>query len=354
MAEQEGQEKTETATDKKRQDSRKEGQVAFSREVNSAATIAAAGMIFAFTGTFMYEQLAAVFHDFFTNLYRPDLSVDSLYELFIELQDDVFPVVMPIFLAVLVAGVFFSVIQVGWSVNSKPLEPKLNKISPMSGLKRLFSSQTLAEFLKSMMKFVIVGFIAWWDFNNHLTEMQSLSLSSFNDILKYNFAFVAESSGKIILALIAIAVADFAYQKWHHEEKIKMTKQEVKEETKQSEGDPHIKARIREVQREQSKARMMQEVPKADTVVVNPTHFAVALRYDRDSMIAPQVTAKGVDYLALRMKAIARENNVPVIEKPALARELYSNVEIGQGIPEKFYKAVAEILAYVYRLKAKK
>ncbi len=162
---------------------------------------------------------------------------------------------------------------------------------------------------------------------------------------------VAEVAGKIVLALVAIAIFDYFYQRWHHEQQLMMTKQEVKDETKQTEGDPQLKARIRQIQREMSNARMMQEVPKADAVIVNPTHFSVAILYDRDVMTAPEVIAKGADHLALRMRTVARENNVPILERPELARDLYANVEIGDDIPERFYKAIAEILAFVYRLR---
>jgi flagellar biosynthetic protein FlhB len=167
----------------------------------------------------------------------------------------------------------------------------------------------------------------------------------------FNFMTLAEIAGMIVLALVAIAIFDYIYQRWHHEQQLKMTKQEVKEENKQSEGDPQLKQRIRQIQREMSNARMMQEVPKADALIVNPTHFSVALQYDREVMEAPTIIAKGADYLALRMRNVARENEVPILERPALARDLYSSVEIGESIPERFYKAIAEILAYVYRLR---
>ena len=185
-------------------------------------------------------------------------------------------------------------------------------------------------------------------------RINALALITPAQIVFYNFSVIIEVTGRMVLALIAIAIFDFMYQRWHFEQQLKMTKQEVKDEAKQSEGDPQLKARIRQIQREMSNARMMQEVPKADAIVVNPTHYAVALKYDRESMNAPQVVAKGVEYMALRIRKVADQNDVPILERPQLARDLYAGVEIGQVIPERFFKAVAEILAYVYRLQRKK
>ncbi|MEC9171981.1 MAG: EscU/YscU/HrcU family type III secretion system export apparatus switch protein, partial [SAR324 cluster bacterium] len=240
----------------------------------------------------------------------------------------------------------------GMRFTIKALAPKFNKISPLTGIKRLFSTQSLADFLKSLGKMVIIGFIGVYLYMDKLNEINGLSVSTPQEIMIFNFTALAEISGMIVLALVAIAIFDFVYQKWHHEQQLKMTKQEVKEENKQTEGDPQLKQRIRQIQREMSNARMMQEVPKADALIVNPTHFSVALQYDREVMEAPTVIAKGADYLALRMRNVARENDVPILERPALARDLYSSVDIGESIPERFYKAIAEILAYVYRLKS--
>ena len=256
-------------------------------------------------------------------------------------------------IAIIFVGIFASVLQVGVQITFKALAPKFNKISPLTGLKRLFSSQSLADFLKSMAKLAIVGFVGYLTYMDKITELNGLSVSTPEAILKYNFTAVAEVAGEIVLALVAIAIFDYFYQRWHHEQQLMMTKQEVKEETKQTEGDPQLKARIRQIQREMSNARMMQQVPKADALIVNPTHFSVAILYDRDAMSAPEVTAKGADHMALRMRTVARENNVPILERPELARDLYANVEIGEDIPERFYKVIAEILAFVYRLRKK-
>ena len=296
----------------------------------------------------MRQLMSQIFRDLAQS---EELSIDSIFTLSGEILSIILPAFTPFVAVIIFVGIFASVLQVGVLITFKAIAPKFNKISPLTGLKRLFSSQSLADFLKSMAKLIIVGFVGYLTYIDKITELNGLSVSTPESILIYNFTVVAEVAGKIVLALVAIAIFDYFYQRWHHEQQLMMTKQEVKDETKQTEGDPQLKARIRQIQREMSNARMMQEVPKADAVIVNPTHFSVAILYDRDVMIAPEVIAKGADHLALRMRTVARENNVPILERPELARDLYANVEIGDDIPERFYKAIAEILAFVYRLR---
>jgi flagellar biosynthetic protein FlhB len=296
----------------------------------------------------MQQLMSQIFRDLAQS---EELSIDSIFTLSGEILSIILPAFAPFAAVIIFVGIFASVLQVGVLITFKAIAPKFNKISPLTGLKRLFSSQSLADFLKSMAKLIIVGFVGYLTYIDKITELNGLSVSTPESILIYNFTVVAEVAGKIVLALVAIAIFDYFYQRWHHEQQLMMTKQEVKDETKQTEGDPQLKARIRQIQREMSNARMMQEVPKADAVIVNPTHFSVAILYDRDVMSAPEVIAKGADHLALRMRTVARENNVPILERPELARDLYANVEIGDDIPERFYKAIAEILAFVYRLR---
>jgi len=352
MAEQQGQEKTEAPTEKKRRESREEGQVAFSKELSSAALLAGIVLTLVASSPFILNS----FRELMTRIFRQmssadELTINSIYTLSGEIISTMLPAFAPFIAVIIFVAIFASVIQVGVQITFKAIVPKFNKISPLTGLKRLFSSQSLADFLKSMAKLIIVGFVGYLTYMDKITELNGLSVSTPEAILTYNFTVVAEVAGKIVLALMAIAIFDYFYQRWHHEQQMMMTKQEVKDETKQTEGDPLLKARIRQIQREMSNARMMQEVPKADALIVNPTHFSVAVLYDRDVMAAPEVTAKGADHLALRMRTVARENNVPILERPELARDLYANVDIGDDIPERFYKAIAEILAFVYRLR---
>ncbi len=352
MAEQEGQEKTEVPTEKKRRESREEGQVAFSKELSSAALLAGIVLTLVATSPIILDAMRQLMSQIFRDLAQSEeLSIDTIFTLSGEILSIILPAFAPFAAVIIFTGIFASVLQVGVQITFKAISPKFNKISPLTGLKRLFSSQSLADFLKSMAKLIIVGFVGYLTYIDKITELNGLSVSTPESILIYNFTVVAEVAGKIVLALVAIAIFDYFYQRWHHEQQLMMTKQEVKDETKQTEGDPQLKARIRQIQREMSNARMMQEVPKADAVIVNPTHFSVAILYDRDVMSAPEVIAKGADHLALRMRTVARENNVPILERPELARDLYANVEIGDDIPERFYKAIAEILAFVYRLR---
>ena len=352
MAEQEGQEKTEVPTEKKRRESREEGQVAFSKELSSAALLAGIVLTLVATSPIILDAMRQLMSQIFRDLAQSEeLSIDSIFTLSGEILSIILPAFAPFVAVIIFVGIFASVLQVGVLITFKAIAPKFNKISPLTGLKRLFSSQSLADFLKSMAKLIIVGFVGYLTYIEKITELNGLSVSTPESILIYNFTVVAEVAGKILLALVVIAIFDYFYQRWHHEQQLMMTKQEVKDETKQTEGDPQLKARIRQIQREMSNARMMQEVPKADAVIVNPTHFSVAILYDRDVMTAPEVIAKGADHLALRMRTVARENNVPILERPELARDLYANVEIGDDIPERFYKAIAEILAFVYRLR---
>ncbi len=352
MAEQQGQEKTEAPTEKKRRESREEGQVAFSRELSSAALLAGIVLSLTVSSPLILNSFQELMSNIFTQMGQyEELSINSLYNLSEDILATMLPAFSPFIAVIVLVAIFSSIIQVGFQITLKAIAPKFNKISPLTGIKRLFSSQSLADFLKSMTKMIIVGFVGYITYISKITELNGLFVSTPEAILKYNFVVVAEVAGKIVLALVAIAIFDFIYQRWHHEQQLMMTKQEVKDESKQTEGDPQLKARIRQIQREMSNARMMQEVPKADALIVNPTHFSVAILYDRDVMAAPEVTAKGIDHMALRMRTVARENNVPILERPELARDLYANVEIGEDIPERFYKAIAEILAYVYRLR---
>ena len=352
MAEQQGQEKTEAPTEKKRRDSREEGQVAFSKELPSASLLAGILLTLIASSPLILDAFREMTSKVFREMSKADeLSIGSLHNLSGEIFSILLPAFAPFAAIIMLVGIFASILQVGVQITLKAIAPKFNKISPLTGLKRLFSTQSLADFLKSLAKLIIVGIVGYITYMDKITELNGLFVATPEAILEYNFTVVAEVSGKIVLALVAIAIFDYLYQRWHHEKQLMMTKQEVKEETKQTEGDPQLKARIRQIQREMSNARMMQEVPKADALIVNPTHFSVAILYDRDVMEAPEITAKGADHMALRMRTVARENNVPILERPELARDLYANVEIGETIPERFYKAIAEILAFVYRLR---
>jgi flagellar biosynthetic protein FlhB len=243
--------------------------------------------------------------------------------------------------------------QVGFHITTKVLLPKANRISPASGLKRLFSANGLVESLKSLGKILLVGWIAYTTIRPEIPLFPLLCNRPLMGALSYSAFIAFKLVIRVWVALVLLAFLDYLFQRWNFERELRMTKQEVKEEAKETEGDPHVKARVRSVQMNMARRRMMQEVLSADVVITNPDHVAVALRYDRQNEMAPLVVAKGAGALCERIKQIAREHSVPVVEKPPLARLLYKQVELGREIPIEVYRVVAEILSYVYRLKGK-
>jgi len=283
----------------------------------------------------------------------PVLDLAAMLDLSKELVMSFMVIVLPMMASVLVVAVLSNVMQVGILFSWKAMAPKFSKLNPLKGLERLFSKQSFMELFKSLAKLVIVGTIAYWTVKGEMDRFITLGDLEVSGIGLYILKVMLKIFFRVSIAMIILAVIDYAFQKWQYMEKLKMTKQEVKEEHKQTEGDPAVKSRIRKVQHEVARRRMMQEVPNADVVVTNPIHLAVAIKYDRLGMGAPQVVAKGAELIADRIKALAKENDVPVVENKLLARDLYKNVEIGEEIPSVFYQAVAEVLAYVYKLKGK-
>lgn len=257
----------------------------------------------------------------------------------------------PIVLISFFISLFITYVQVGFLFTTKPLKAKLSRINPIEGFKRIFSKRSLVELLKSILKIFFVGYVAYSYGSKNIGTIVNYPSMEPGQILK-NFSKLAFSfSIRIIGALLFLAILDYLYQWRDYEKNLMMTKQEVKEEFKQTEGDPLIKSRIREKQRKIAMNRMMQDVPKADVIITNPTHLAVAIKYDDDLYIAPYLLAKGADVVAENIKKVAKENSIPIVENKPLARVLYSTVDIGEVIPEELYEAVAEVLAYVYSLK---
>jgi flagellar biosynthetic protein FlhB len=352
VAEAGAQEKTEAPTQKKREDARKEGQVALSREVASAALLGAVLVYFFVMGTAGLRQMEGYWvHSFRALHITQDVDIQFLYAQFREGLWLLTTILIGLFALVFLVAIAATLLQVGIHVN--PLKFQGNRISPLTGLKRIFSTNGLAELAKGLFKMGVIGYVTWVSLSGEIVDLMSLSKLPLSGILAFNFTLLAKLFGRVAIALTILAVFDYLFQRWQFEQRLKMTKHELREELRQTEGDPQLRARVRQIQRELSRARMMQNVPKADVVVTNPTHFAVALEYDRDVMSAPRVTAKGADFIAERIKAIARENDVPIVENPPVAREIYNRVEIGDEVPEDFFRAVAEILAYVYRLRGR-
>lgn len=354
-----GGEKTEDATPKKLRDARKEGQVAKSKELGLGIGLLVMFLMLklmvGMLGTQFMDSFTLVYNQIpdFTSLVAGNISVWDYMILFREIMIQVLLMMLPFMGVALVAGIIIEVYQVRWEPTTKPLQPKLSKMNPINGFKKFFSLNALIELLKAVLKITLIIWVAYstlkkeWDNLFILYEMPiEQAIALMGDI-------VIGLGIKISLIYLIIAFADLFYQKWKFKEDMKMTKQEVKDEYKQAEGDPKIKGKIRQRMMQASQRRMMQDLPKADVVITNPTHFAVAIKYDADLYDAPYVVAKGSDHLAAKIKEVAKENKVEIVENKPLARMLYYNVELGSVIPPELYRAVADILAMVYKMQGK-
>jgi len=346
-----GQEKTEEPTAKKLDDSRKKGQVARSKELNTmAVTLAGAITLVSMSGYF--EE---TFRDVMTNSFsvsREDLyePMAMLHHLSNAMQDALW-MLAPFFLILIVVAILSSVVLGGLAFSMEAMAPKLDKLNPISGMKRLFSAKGLMELVKALLKFIFIagvtGIVLWVS----MPEIIGLSQMDINAALPEVRSLVGSSFIILASTLILIALMDVPFQLWEHNRQLRMTKQEVRDEMKNTEGRPEVKGRIRTLQREMAQRRMMGEVPKADVVVTNPTHYAVALKYDQNTMGAPKVVAKGKELVAANIRKIATENDIPLIESPMLARAIYFSTELDHPIPAGLYLAVAKLLAYVFQLK---
>lgn len=351
-----GGEKTEDATSQKLKDVRNEGNVAKSREIPTAATLLVLYVCLRFMMGFIGEGLLGTFSEYYTLIPRyVEYGIDvSSFSLLMTKTILNMVLLMAPFLGLGFILAFFSdSLQFKFKVTTKPLEPKLSKINPISGFKRMFSLTTLVELLKSIIKVVAISYIVYDMFLEHQNDLFLLYDLSIENSLLLMYEIVLELCLKVFLLFCVIGAADFMYQKWKFKEDNKMTKQEVKDEFKNQEGDPKVKGQQRRRMQQASQRRMMAAIPEADVVITNPTHFAVALSYKAGQGQAPIVVAKGADFLAGRIKDIARESHVEIVENKPLARMLYYNVDLGAEIPPELYQAVAEVLAYVYRLQNK-
>jgi flagellar biosynthesis protein FlhB len=350
--EKDGQEKTEQATERRLQESRRKGDVAKSQEVPSVAVLFAGLAALYFGSGFMLEQFSMLLKGYLGNLHSYEIVPANLNLLVSETLLKAAAILAPVMASVLLAALVANYAQVGVIFSTEKLIPKFSKISPLQGLKRLFSKQTLANFVKSIAKLLIVGFVAYSEVKKALPVLPSLMAREPAEII----IFMAQTAFwiflKAALVISLLAALDYAFQRWQFQEKMKMTKQEVKEEAKSTEGDPQVKGRIRAIQMEMARKRMMAEVPTADVVITNPTRLAVALRYDPLSMSAPTVVAKGAGVIAQRIREVAREHGVPLMEDKPLAQALYKMVDLNGTVPDHLFQAVAEVLAYVYSLKA--
>ncbi len=350
MAGDSSQDKTEKPTSKKLKDSRNKGNVAQSQEVPSVMVLSGGLSVLYFGGPWMLERLQSTMREIYQRAGALQINVENMHSLFWEMFLNAVVILIPLMLAVLVAGVTGNVIQFGFLVTGEKLTPDFTRFNPAKGIKKLVSLRSLVDLAKSFVKLVIITGVAYAVIKRYLDDIPGLMQLTPGGVL----GFISKVSFQLCfytcIALLVMAALDFSYNKWQHHHDLKMTKQEVKDERKQRDGDPAVKSRIRSVQREMAMRRMMEAVPDATVVITNPTHLAIALKYE-DGMHAPQIVAKGAGYVAQKIKSIAADHEVPLVENKPLARTLFKVVEIGDFIPADLYKAVAEILAYVYRLR---
>jgi flagellar biosynthetic protein flhB len=352
----EGGDKTEKATPKKLDDARKEGRVARSSDLINGFMLLLMFFVLKLFGGIM----ANLFLDSFVKYYNKasDISMEvfdvrQAVNLSNEIVLDIVIASLPVLIGSFVVALVGNIVQVGWKVTGKPLKPKLDRLNPIGGLKRMFSQEKVVELIKSILKVLAIALVAYNEVKDRWKFILNLYDFEFMQAVLNIFDIVLDVGIKISFIFVIIGLADFGYQKWKHLHDLRMSKQEVKDEMKQSEGDPQIKGQIRQKMREGARRRMMQDLPKADVVITNPTHFAVAVKYDKETAEAPYVLAKGADYVAANIKEIAKQNNIEIVENKPLARMLYYNVEIGDQIPPELYQMVAEVLAYVYSVKNK-
>ena len=345
--------KTEQPTATKLNKAKKEGDIPKSQEVSSVGMLIAGLVVVALIGPSLAFELREYLSGFLANPHQMEFDPEAVRSLFAGTIIDVaiilaFP--LSIFFA---AALITNIGQVGLNFTTKQLQPKLSKLSIVSGIKKIFSSRSLLEAGKGVVKMLVVGALIGLFIIPGMSHPDKIADQSITATLIEFHEKTVLILFLVILIMVAVAIIDFAYQKWSHKEKLKMTKQEVKDEKKNAEGDPKVKNRIRSLRLERHRQRMIANVSKASVVITNPTHYAVALKYDIDSMAAPVVVAKGVDYLAKRIRQVAENHDVPVMENPPLARALHATVEVDQEIPEEHYKAVAEVISYVMQLKDK-
>ncbi len=347
------QEKTEQATPKKREEARKKGQVAKSQEAASAGVLLACLIFFWFGASGIIEKMMNIIKWMLAQSGRFNIDTHSINGLMIGLLYKVFVMLFPLFLTAFIIALFVNYLQVGFVLSSESVQPKLSKLDPIKGFGKIFSIRSLVELSKNIFKLSIIGFIVYSGIKGEMDNFIPLIDQSVWGIVIYIGEIAFKIVFRVCLALIILAILDYIYQKWEFEKNLKMSKQEIKDEFKQTEGDPLIKARIKRLQREAARKRMMANVPKADVVITNPTHLAVALSYDQSRTSAPKVVAKGAGFIAENIKEIARKNSVAIVNNKPLARVLYKTVEVDEMVPANLYKAVAEVLAFVYNMKMK-
>jgi flagellar biosynthetic protein FlhB len=346
-----GSEKSEEPTEKKLREAREKGQVPRSKELTTLLLTLSAALFFMFYGKVMLADFEVILTRGLS--FDRSLAFDTLkmFDLIGALMLQAVYLILPFLLLMMLIALVGPLLLGGWSFSAKAMAPKASKLNPVSGMKRMFSTKALMELFKALAKFSLVMVVAVYFLYAIFGEILALGIEPLNFALGHAGALIARAFIFISLSLLIVAMIDVPFQLYEHNKQLKMTKQEVKEEHKQQEGNPEVKGRIRQVQHEMSQRRMMQKVPDADVIITNPTHFAVALQYDPENMQEPIVLATGADFMAAQIRTIATANNITIVEAPPLARALYYNAEVDRPIPYDLFKAVAAVLAYVYQLK---
>ena len=345
------QERTEQPTPKRLDDARKKGQIPRSREFNTMVIMALAAVAMIMMGQTMMHDLSELLKENLQISRQDVFDVRAVIRFFYDAVIDALWLLIPFFGLMMLAALLAPLSIGGWAFSFEALQPKLSKLNPIKGIKRIFSAKGLIEMVKAFAKFVLVAAVAITVIWVQMEEFLQLGYEAVDSALAHAGELAASAFLLVTSALIVIAAIDVPFQIWDHTKQMRMTKQEVKDEMKDTEGKPEVRSKIRQLQHQMAQARMMESVPDADVVVTNPTHFAVALKYDHKMMKAPVVVARGADLIAANIRRIAEENEVLLVETPPLARALYHSTEIGQEIPEGLYVAVAQVLAYVYQLR---
>ena len=352
MAEDSELEKTEPASHKRLDDAREQGNVPRSRELATCSVLLATGCVLWMLGAKLVAQLGSLLGNSLVFEREQAYDMNLLVTRAASLLVDVMLAFAPLAGVLMLVAVGAPLLIGGWNFSTKAFMPNFDKLNPLTGLTRMVSTHSLVELGKALAKTVLVGYVAWLVVRGKQEAVMALALEPLDVGSAHLGHLLLQCFMLIVFALVAIAAVDVPYQLWQHASKLKMTREELRQEAKKSEGNPEIKAKIRATQREMARRRMMAEIPNADVVVTNPTHYAVALKYTEGKMGAPRVVAKGADEVAARIRELAAEHNVPLLEAPPLARALFRHAELGDEIPETLYAAVAEVLAYVFQLKA--
>lgn len=350
-----GQDKTEAATPRRKTEARNDGNLAKSQDLTAALMLLAAIVGLQLFGMNVFSNMRNTMQTMLSGAHTSNPArLDDLGAIMAYSLRATIAMLAPLTLVTMAAGLLAVVGQVGFLITGKPLVPDLKKLNPIKGIQQMFSARAAMRLVLSIGKFVLIGAVASLVMYRDLEKVMHLAELSAGPAFQLGAHMVFELALVLAALLIVLAILDYIYQKWQHSEDLKMTKEQVKQEMKDMDGDPLVKQRRARVARQLAMQRMAQTVPQADVIVTNPTHYAIALKYDNDSMQAPKVVAKGADFMAMRIRQIAALNGIPLVERKPLARALYANVDVGREIPEEHYAAVAEILAYVYRLSGNK